>query len=172
MYSVPFHVTHCKVSMLLFFSKPSLRQPLRVHSSSVASHLAPCSGILQRGRNVLADLQTSQVRSVLGGELMSIVSSIVVNLTVGPYRLATTDAYRSHSDAPQQGGRHRRGGGGGSMSSSGVRRLLAGKPRNNGSEVILLRMPCQAESLRKSHQSLERSSSQITPPPPPCSSSP
>lgn len=71
--------------VLLFFSKPSLQQPLRVHLSSVASYLAPRSGILQKEGNVLAGLQTSRVRSVLGGELMSIVSSIVVKLTVGPY---------------------------------------------------------------------------------------
>lgn len=53
--------------------------------SSVASYLAPRSGILQKEGNVLAGLQTSRVRSVLGGELMSIVSSIVVKLMVGPY---------------------------------------------------------------------------------------
>ena len=38
------------------------------------------------------------------------------------------------------------------------------KARTNGGEVIPSRTPCPAESLRKSHQSLEHSSSQTTPP--------
>lgn len=103
---------------------------------------------------------------------MSIVSSVMVKLTVGPYQLVPKDAYRSHSDTPQQGGRHRRRGAGVDlMSYDGVKRLLVGKTRNNRSEVVLLRMPCQAESLQKIHQSLEHSSSQMTPTPQLCFSS-
>lgn len=111
------------------FSKSSLGKSLRIHSSSMVSHLALCASMLCSGeRNILADLYISQVGSVLGGELMSIVSSaVVVRLTVGLYQFVPTDAYRSHSDMLQQGGRHRRrgqGGRGGSMSYDGVKRLV------------------------------------------------
>lgn len=109
------------------FSKSNLGQPLRIHSSSTVSHLVLCASILCRAeRNILADIQISQVGSVLGGELMSsIVSSIVViRLTVGPYQFVT-DAYRSHSDILQQGGRHRKKGGGRDLISyDGVKRLV------------------------------------------------
>lgn len=107
------------------FSKSNLGH-LRIHSSSTVSHPVLCASILCRGeRNILADIQISQVGSVLGGELMSIVSSLVVmRLTVGPYQFVT-DAYRSHSDMLQQGGRYRRTGGGRDLISyDGVKRLV------------------------------------------------
>lgn len=85
MYSVPFHVTHCKGIYAPALFQTKFATTFEGPFVSVASYLAPRSGILQKEGNVLAGLQTSRVRSVLGGELMSIVSSIVVKLTVGPY---------------------------------------------------------------------------------------
>lgn len=89
-----------------FFSKSSLGQPLRIHSSSKASHLiyqALLSILDGRGeRNISADLQISQAGNVLGEELMSMVSSVAIKFTIGPYQLVPTDAYRSHSEVMEE----------------------------------------------------------------------
>lgn len=57
---------------------------------------------------------------------MSMVSSAAIKFIIGLYQLAPTDAYRSHSDMPQQGGSHGRSRTN-LMSYDGVKRLLAGK---------------------------------------------
>lgn len=102
--------------------------------------------------------------SVQGVELTPMGSSVATKLTAGPCQLVPTDVYRSHSDTPRQKSWRKRRSRRDLTSYDGVQRQLAGENRNHKSEVVLLRMPCQAESLRKIPQSLERSSSQMTRP--------
>ena len=152
MYSVPFHAAHNMVSYALVMPFPNHLGLILRMSSSTVSHLAVCSSkyLTQGERNILADPQTSQMGSVLGGELMSIVSSVVVmRPTVGPYQFVPPHAYRSRSDMLQQGGRHRRRGGrGDSMSYDGVKRLLVGKSGNN--ELSSLGCHAKQKAFKKS----------------------
>lgn len=150
MYSVPSHGAHNEVSTCLLFLfqikfGAIFEDPFILHGEPSCT---VCQYVMQGERNILADLYISQVGSVLGGELMSIVSSaVVVRLTVGLYQFVSTDAYRSHSDMLQQGGRHRRrgeGGRGGSMSYDGVKRLVQVE-KSGLMEVKLFSLGCHAK---------------------------